>query len=140
GNTIFNAIEIISTVLAGVLVNPVLGLFTTAILLMSLFFARKYLTAAREIKRLESTAKSPIFVQFDSVLNGLDTIRAFGKQPIYITRMHGIIDGHARAYWHIWLLNRWLAYRMNLMGAIFTTTTAFLAIAAKGTTASVAGF
>lgn len=140
GNTLFNAIEIISTVLAGVLVNPVLGLFTTVILLMSLFIARKYLTAARETKRLESTAKSPIFVQFDSVLNGLDTIRAFGKQTVYIDRMQGIIDGHARAYWHTWLLNRWLAYRMNIMGAIFTTTTALLAIAAKGITASAAGF
>lgn len=140
GNTVFNAIEVIGTVVAGSLVNPILALFTGFIVLVSLAYSRKYLAAAREIKRLESTAKSPIFVQFDSVLNGLATIRGFGKVAVYIQRMQATIDRHAQAYWHLWLLNRWLAYRMNMMGSVFTIVTATLVISAKGINASMAGF
>lgn len=38
------------------------------------------------IQRLESSAKSPIFEQFGSVLSGIGTIRAFDKTDAYIER------------------------------------------------------
>ncbi|KAJ5272463.1 hypothetical protein N7478_007588 [Penicillium angulare] len=140
GNTIYCAIEVIGAVFAGAMVNPVLAVLTGIIVIVSLSFSRKYLAAAREVNRLGSTAKSPIFVQFDSMLSGLDTIRAFGKSENYISRVQAAVDRHAQAYWHGLLLNRWLAFRMELMGFLFTFTTMVLVTFAKGITASVAGF
>ena len=49
------------------------------------------------------------------------------------------IDGHARAFWHIWLFNRWLALRLNLMGACFAILVAAV-IVYSGVEASLAGF
>ncbi|KAJ5113970.1 hypothetical protein N7456_002504 [Penicillium angulare] len=140
GNTIFCAIEAIGAVFAGGLVNPVLAILTGIIVIVSLSFSRKYLASAREVNRLGSTAKSPIFVQFESMLSGLDTIRAFGRSAEYISRIQTTVDRHAQAYWHGLLLNRWLAFRMEMMGFLFTFSTMVLVSFAKGITASVAGF
>lgn len=117
-------------------------------------------------QRLESTAKSPIFEQFGSVLAGIGTIRAFDSTDAYLERyaslydlplssnhvtllqiedvntlyrMFDKIDAHTRAYWHIWLFNRWLALRLNFMGACFAILVAAV-IVYSGIEASLAGF
>lgn len=54
-------------------------------------------------------------------------------------RMFDKIDTHARAYWHIWLFNRWLALRLNFMGACFAILVAAIIVWAD-IEASLAGF
>ena len=49
------------------------------------------------------------------------------------------IDVHAGAYWHIWLFNRWLALRLNWMGAVFAILVAAV-IVFSGIEPSLAGF
>lgn len=49
------------------------------------------------------------------------------------------IDAHAGAYWHIWLFNRWLALRLNWMGAVFAILVAAV-IVFSGIEPSLAGF
>ena len=49
------------------------------------------------------------------------------------------IDVHAGAYWHIWLFNRWLALRLNWMGAAFAILVAAV-IVFSGIEPSLAGF
>ncbi|KAL8702181.1 MAG: hypothetical protein Q9201_004536 [Fulgogasparrea decipioides] len=50
------------------------------------------------------------------------------------------IDAYARAYWYIWLFNRWMTFRLGLIGAIFATLVAAVIVSAKGVDASLAGF
>lgn len=59
--------------------------FALVLLGVSLFYALRYLAGAREVKRLESNAKSPVFEQFGSVLTGIATIRAFDKAEVYVS-------------------------------------------------------
>ncbi|KAL9107927.1 MAG: hypothetical protein Q9227_007249 [Pyrenula ochraceoflavens] len=96
--------------------------------------------SAREAKRLESNAKSPVFEQFGSALTGIGTIRAFDKSETYVERQYTKIDRHAQCYWHLWLFNRWLGFRLNLFGAVFATVTAALIVGIQGIDASLAGF
>ncbi|KAL2004890.1 hypothetical protein VTN00DRAFT_3163 [Thermoascus crustaceus] len=138
--TAYRCFEVMGIIVAGVLVSPVLIIFALVLLAACLNYAIRFLAGAREVKRLESNAKSPIFEQFGSALNGLGTIRAFNKAEIYVERMYEKIDRHARAWWHMWLFNRWLSYRMNVAGAIFSTITAALVVSIKGVSASLAGF
>lgn len=49
------------------------------------------------------------------------------------------IDAHAAAYWHIWLFNRWLALRLNWLGAVFSILVAAV-IVFSGIEPSLAGF
>lgn len=54
-------------------------------------------------------------------------------------RMLDRIDIHARAYWYIWLFNRWLALRLEIIGACFAILVAAV-IVYSGIEVSLAGF
>ncbi|KAI9931002.1 hypothetical protein MW887_010657 [Aspergillus wentii] len=134
------ALEIVGILIAGAFVSPLVIIFAIALLALCLKLSMTYLTAARELKRLESSAKSPIFEQFGSSLCGLITIRAFSKTDNYVSIMYSKISRHAQASWNLWLFNRWLDFRMNLVGALFATVTAGLVIYVPSISASLAGF
>ena len=44
------------------------------------WFQQRFRTASREVKRLDSITKSPVFQHFEETLNGLETVRAYGMQ------------------------------------------------------------
>ncbi|ETN38505.1 uncharacterized protein HMPREF1541_06540 [Cyphellophora europaea CBS 101466] len=135
-----NAMQVVAVVIAGVVVSPFMIIFALVLLGACLFYALRYLAGAREVKRLESNAKSPVFEQFGSVLTGIATVRAFDKADAYIERMYHRIDTHCRAYWHLWLFNRWMGFRLNMVGAVFAAIVAALIVSIRGIDASLAGF
>lgn len=55
-------------------------------------------------------------------------------------RMLTKIDNHSRALWHIWLFNRWMGFRLNLIGAVFAIFVAAIIVASVDIDASLAGF
>lgn len=54
------------------LLSPIIGFISWSAFL--------YVQASREMKRLESVYKSPVFVLFSETLSGLSTIRSFGHE------------------------------------------------------------
>ena len=56
-----------------------------------------YRLAAREMKRLNSNARSPIFQHFNETLQGLITIRAFGATERFSDKNMVNVDYHMRA-------------------------------------------
>ena len=59
---------------------------------------------------------------------------------VQIERMYHRIDTHCRAYWHLWLFNRWMGFRLNMVGAVFAAIVAALIVSIRGIDASLAGF
>lgn len=135
-----SVMDCLVVILAGMLVSPILILSTAFLVSGCVWYVRKYLSAAREVKRLECIARSPIYELFDSSCTGLWTIRAFGKAETYIHQIQAKIDRHAQAYWHLYLLNRWLTFRINIIGAFFSTATAIIVVSREKVTGSMAGF
>ncbi|KAK5230671.1 hypothetical protein LTR47_007525 [Exophiala xenobiotica] len=140
GFMLHNMMHVLSVVIAGLFVSPFMIVFAAALLGICMFYAVRYLAGAREVKRLESNAKSPVFEQFGSVLMGIGTIRAFDKSDAYLDKMFARIDRHARAYWHLWLFNRWMGWRLNMVGAVFACITAALIVSITTIDSSLAGF
>ncbi|KAJ6125159.1 ABC transporter integral membrane type 1 [Penicillium samsonianum] len=140
GFFVSKVLDVFAIMVAGMLVDWTVILLGAVLLLICLKLATSYLAGARQIKRLESTAKSPVFEQFGSSLAGLITIRAFSKPDTYVGIMYNKINRHAQAWWTLWLFNRWLAFRMSIVGAIFSTVTAGLVVYLPGISASLAGF
>ena len=139
GFLLYHILELAGIIIAGLFVSPSMLLFALLLLLLCGWVTGWYLSGAREVKRLESNAKSPIFEQFGSALAGIGTIRAFDKTDVYIERMFAKIDTHARAQWFLWLCQRWLALRTNAIGAVFSILVAAV-IAFYNIEASLAGF
>jgi len=51
-----------------------------------------YLKTSRVLKRVDATMRSPIFTQLSDTMNGIKTIRAFGKQDSLQIEMGGLLD------------------------------------------------
>ena len=139
GFFIYHSLELVGIIIAGLFVSPIMLLFALLLLLLCGWVTGWYLSGAREVKRLESNAKSPVFEQFGSALAGIGTIRAFDKTDVYIKRMFNKIDTHAKAFWFLYLCQRWLSFRSNVIGAVFTILVAGV-IAFYDIEASLAGF
>lgn len=131
---------LVGVVIAGIFVSPYTLLISFALLSICLYYAILYLDAARPVKRLESTAKSPVFEQFGSALAGVATIRGFNKAEVYIERMYRKLDNSSVMTWHLFLFNRWMGWRMACVGSFFATFVSILILATPGIDSALAGF
>jgi ABC-type multidrug transport system fused ATPase/permease subunit len=61
--TLTCGLTLVGITVATLFVSPIIIVFGIIFLLTAVYFARFYLAAAREARRLESTTKSPIFEQ-----------------------------------------------------------------------------
>ncbi|KAF8740000.1 hypothetical protein AX14_009122 [Amanita brunnescens Koide BX004] len=100
---------------------------------------RYYLATSRELKRLDAVSRSPIFAWFSESLAGTSIIRAFGQQAIFITGNEQRLDHNQICYLPSIYVNRWLAVRLEFVGAMIIFLVASLAIFAVRTTYVDAG-
>ncbi|KAJ3098524.1 hypothetical protein HDU97_003943 [Phlyctochytrium planicorne] len=80
-------------------------------------FAVRYLKTSRELKRLESVSRSPLYSQFSETLNGVATIRAYGQSERFKNQSQVKLDENHRAYYLLWASNRWLTIRTDMISA-----------------------
>ncbi|CAG8532113.1 5269_t:CDS:10, partial [Dentiscutata heterogama] len=76
-----------------------------------------YSKASRELKRMDSVSRSPLYSHFTETLIGITTIRAFGASKRFMQEMLIKIDNNSRPFFHVWLINRWLSIRFNITGS-----------------------
>jgi len=97
------------------------------------FVQRYYVATAREIRRLDSVSRSPIFAHFSETLNGVSTIRAFSQQRRFISENETRLDENQRAYYVSISSNRWLAVRLEFVGALVVFFSALFAVISRET-------
>ncbi|CBQ67860.1 related to multidrug resistance protein [Sporisorium reilianum SRZ2] len=100
--------------------------------------ATSYIAAARDLRRLESVTRSPIFQSFSEVLNGIGTVRAYGAQDRFMETLFRRLDVTQSCNNLYWMANRWLLLRFDLMGA-FTIFGASTMSLIRGVDAGLAG-
>lgn len=135
-----NICDTLTILVAGVAVNSRVLVVAVVLLPLCIHYARTYLSASREIKRLQSVTLSPIIEQFSSIMDGLPIIRTFNVSHLYLSRMMENIDCYTRANWYVWLLVRWLSFWMGTISALFISLTAVIIVSVPGMTAAKAGF
>ena len=113
----------------------VIGLLTPPVLLLLIpvaptfwYICRYYLRTSRQLKRLESVARSPIYNLFSTSCDGLSTIRAFRVKENFIQELNDCIDVNTRAYITMLSSVHWLGVRLDSIGALFALITAMLVV------------
>lgn len=51
-----------------------------------------YLNTGRDLRRMESNSRSPIFSDFGELLEGIVTVRAFSAEKRFMDKLHKKID------------------------------------------------
>ena len=101
------------------------------------------MSTSRELKRLDSTTRSPIYAHFQETLGGVSTIRAYKQETRFIYTNESRIDGNQKAYYPSISSNRWLAVRLEFIGALIVFGSAIFAVVSvitkSGVSASVIG-
>jgi ABC-type multidrug transport system fused ATPase/permease subunit len=102
-----------------------------------------YRPLARDSKRLESISRSPIFAHFSETLGGLTTIRAYGISDAFVRTNARMVDNNIKSFFVTVAIQRWLALRLEWLGACISVLAAVLSVVAAQNgqlTASRAGF
>ncbi|KAL6712798.1 Transporter of the ATP-binding cassette (ABC) [Lecanora helva] len=92
-----------------------------------------YLKSSRDLKRLESVQRSPLYQQFGETLSGIVTIRAYGDERRFIRDNQARVDTHNRPFIYMWATNRWLALRVDFVGALVSFFAGVFVILRMGT-------
>jgi len=119
-----------------VLITVILpGFLIPGIFISGLYFliGRFYISSSRDLKRLESVQRSPLYQQFGETLTGMTTIRAYGDEQRFIRENLTKLNTHARPYFYLWSTNRWLAFRVDVVGALVAFFTAMFIVISAGT-------
>ncbi|GMH99837.1 hypothetical protein TrLO_g747 [Triparma laevis f. longispina] len=97
---------------------------------------QKYFTKTyRELKRLDSVSRSPIYALFGETLEGVATIRAFKAQSVLKKRIMRLLDENQKAFWLTFSAQCWLAVRLELAGTAIITFACLCAVLQHGSQA-----
>ncbi|XP_017568412.1 multidrug resistance-associated protein 4 isoform X1 [Pygocentrus nattereri] len=118
-------LQIIGVIAVAASVIPWIMIPVLPLLIVFLFLRRYFLQTSRDVKRLESTTRSPVFSHLSSSLQGLWTIRAFKAEERFQQTFDAHQDLHSEAWFLFLTTSRWFAVRLDGMCSVFVTITAF---------------
>ncbi|KAG0258846.1 hypothetical protein BG011_003028 [Mortierella polycephala] len=115
---LLNILGIIAVVILISFVTPGFLVAAAFIAMAYIFVGAYYITSSRELKRIESITKSPLYSHFGETLVGVSTIRAFGVESRFMEEVLVKLDNNNAPYYFLWMCNRWLSIRVDFMGAL----------------------
>uniref|UniRef100_A0A4Y0ASG4 ABC-type glutathione-S-conjugate transporter n=2 Tax=Anopheles funestus TaxID=62324 RepID=A0A4Y0ASG4_ANOFN len=94
---------------------------------------RFYVATSRQLKRLESVSRSPIYSHFGETIQGVQTIRAYSVQDRFITESDEKVDSNQLCYCPSIIANRWLAVRLEMVGNLIILFAGLFAVLGRET-------
>jgi ATP-binding cassette, subfamily C (CFTR/MRP), member 1 len=96
--------------------------------ILFLFASSYYRSSAREIKRHEAVLRSTVFARFSESISGTASIRAYGLQAYFNSRLRDAIDQMNSAYYLTFANQRWLSTRLDAIGNMLVFVTGILVV------------
>lgn len=94
---------------------------------------RIYISSSRQLKRIDSTTRSPIYNHFSETVNGSTSIRAYGVTDRFIEESNRRIDANHICYYPSFTAARWLAIRLEFLGYCIVFLAAIFAVVSRRT-------
>jgi len=100
-------------------VRPWVMIPTAVLGVVFVLLRRFYMASARDIKRIEGIARSPVFSQLSTSLQGLTTIRAFSAQPLLRAEFDRQQDLHSSAWFAFISATRWFGVWLDWIVVVY---------------------
>uniref|UniRef100_A0A8C8M6V6 ABC-type glutathione-S-conjugate transporter n=1 Tax=Oncorhynchus tshawytscha TaxID=74940 RepID=A0A8C8M6V6_ONCTS len=122
---------VLGTLFVICLATPIFTAIIIPLAVVYYFVQRFYVASSRQLRRLDSVSRSPIYSHFGETVSGLSVIRAYGHQDRFLKHNEKIIDENLKSV-YLWIIsNRWLAIRLEFLGNLVVFFSALLAVIAR---------
>ncbi|XP_055006085.1 ATP-binding cassette sub-family C member 3 isoform X4 [Boleophthalmus pectinirostris] len=121
----------LSTMIVIVSSTPFFALVIVPLTFIYVFVQRFYVATSRQLKRLESVSRSPIYSHFSETVTGCSVIRAYGRQSAFVLMSDTKVDENQKSYYPGIVSNRWLGVRIEFIGNCIVLFAALFAVGGK---------
>lgn len=126
-------LTVIGTIVMILIAIPIFAAVLLPLSVVFFFVQRFYIACSRQLRRLDSTTRSPIYSQFSETLAGVSTIRAYGATQRFIDESVVRIDKNQICTYCSCVSNRWLSVRLQFVGNLCVFFCAMFAVISKDT-------
>ncbi|KAK9238147.1 hypothetical protein V1525DRAFT_125797 [Lipomyces kononenkoae] len=135
GNLLSVMHSIVALAIILILITSILPRFLFAAVLICLIYYVInifYLRSSRELKRIQSVTRSPIYQHFGETLAGLSTIRAYACEKRFMYQDLLYIETNLRPYTLLWACNRWMCLLVQSAGGLVATFAGVFVVLSQG--------
>ncbi|XP_029465938.1 canalicular multispecific organic anion transporter 1 [Rhinatrema bivittatum] len=122
---------VISTLVMICSATPIFAAVIIPLAIFYYFVQRFYVATSRQLRRLDSVTRSPIYSHFGETVAGLSVIRAYGHQERFLQYNEKTIDINQQSVYTWIISNRWLAIRLEFVGNCTVFFSALFAVLAR---------
>ncbi|XP_041744535.1 ATP-binding cassette sub-family C member 3 isoform X1 [Coregonus clupeaformis] len=121
----------LSTMIVIVASTPIFAVVIAPLAFIYVFVQRFYVATSRQLKRLESVSRSPIYSHFSETVTGSSVIRAYGRCDDFVLMSDMKVDENQKSYYPGIVANRWLGVRIEFIGNCIVLFAALFAVIGK---------
>ncbi|XP_066560841.1 ATP-binding cassette sub-family C member 3 isoform X2 [Amia ocellicauda] len=118
----------LSTMIVIISSTPIFAVVIAPLAFIYFFVQRFYVATSRQLKRLESISRSPIYSHFSETVTGTSVIRAYNRHKDFVLINDGKVDENQKSYYPGIVANRWLGIRIEFIGNCIVLFAAVFAV------------
>ncbi|SPP82092.1 multidrug resistance-associated protein 1 isoform X4 [Drosophila guanche] len=119
---------VLATIVVISMSTPIFLAVVVPIALLYYFAQRFYVATSRQLMRLESVSRSPIYSHFGETVTGASTIRAYNVGDRFIDESDAKVDKNQVCKYPSVIANRWLAIRLEMVGNLIILFASLFAV------------
>uniref|UniRef100_A0A3P8P9G3 ATP-binding cassette, sub-family C (CFTR/MRP), member 2 n=1 Tax=Astatotilapia calliptera TaxID=8154 RepID=A0A3P8P9G3_ASTCA len=123
--------SVLGTVFVICMATPFFAIVIIPLALIYFFVQRFYIAASRQLRRLDSVSRSPIYSHFGETVSGLSVIRAYKHQERFLKHNEVTIDENLKSIYLRIVSDRWLAIRLEFVGNLVVFFAALFAVISR---------
>lgn len=113
--------------------TPIFGIPLIFILVFYYYIQQHYRKTSRELKRIDSVSRSPLYAQIGETLGGLATIRAFREESRFVSLNEKLVRNNHKPYYNLMSATQWLSLRLEFTSAFIVFFAALFGVLSRET-------
>ncbi|XP_041631913.1 multidrug resistance-associated protein 1 isoform X1 [Drosophila kikkawai] len=130
---------VLATIVVISMSTPIFLTVIVPIAFLYYFAQRFYVATSRQLMRLESVSRSPIYSHFSETVTGASTIRAYNVGNRFIDESDAKVDKNQVCKYPSVIANRWLAIRLEMVGNLIILFASLFAVLGGQTNPGLVG-
>ncbi|KAH3901703.1 uncharacterized protein SCDLUD_001474 [Saccharomycodes ludwigii] len=126
--TINEAFMVIGVMIMCIIYLPWFAIAVPFIMLSFVFISDHYQSSGREIKRLEAVQRSFVYNNFNEVLTGIDTVKAYSLQEMFLKKNDYLINKQNEATYLTVATQRWVSICMDIVAVCYALIITLLCV------------